>query len=176
MLARCIAGRDTAAFGELVRRHQSRVRGFLRRLCRERVLADDLAQECFVKAWQRLGSYRGSGSLASWFIQIAYREFLQSRRKSQRYGEVLGEFGHATALPADNALESGAGEDLDRFLAILTDDERAVMILSYSYGMSHREIGVSTGLPIGTIKSHIHRAKKRIRDTFALEETDHARQ
>jgi RNA polymerase sigma-70 factor (ECF subfamily) len=174
LLALSIAGRDTAAYGELVRRHQSRVRGFLRRLCRNDALADDLAQDCFVRAWERLASFRGAGSLASWLMQIAYREFLQSRRKSQRYGEVLDEYGRAGVGTLVGPSDAGGGEDLEKMLGVLSDDERAVMILSYSYGMSHREIGQSIGMPVGTIKSHIHRAKQRIRVAFALEETEHA--
>lgn len=140
----------------------------------DNALADDLAQECFVKAWGRLHSYRGTGTLSSWLLQIAYREFLQSRRKHHRYGEVLEEFGHAARLTGGATIRAGAPEDLDRLLEILSDDERAAMILNYSYGMSHREIGETTGMPVGTIKSHIHRAKQRIRDAFSLAEADRA--
>ena len=60
--------------------------------------------------------------------------------------------------------------DLERFLAVLTPDERAVMILGYAHGMSHGEISDTTGFPLGTVKSHIRRSKLRLRERFRLEE------
>lgn len=60
--------------------------------------------------------------------------------------------------------------DLERFLAVLTPDERVVMILGYGHGMSHGEISDTTGFPLGTVKSHIRRSKIRLRERFRLEE------
>jgi RNA polymerase sigma-70 factor (ECF subfamily) len=84
LIARVLAGRDSAAFGELVRRHQSHVRNFLRRLCGDFSLADDLAQDAFMRAWDKLNTYSGQGSFIGWLLKIAYTTFLQSRRKSKR--------------------------------------------------------------------------------------------
>ncbi|MDZ7769788.1 MAG: sigma factor-like helix-turn-helix DNA-binding protein [Woeseiaceae bacterium] len=63
--------------------------------------------------------------------------------------------------------------DLDRLLAVLTRDERAVMILSYACGLSHSEISDATDLPVGTVKSIIHRGKLRIRERFAIKDHQH---
>jgi RNA polymerase sigma factor (sigma-70 family) len=154
----------------LVRRHQSQVRTFLRRLSRDYALADDLAQDAFVHAWDKLHTYSGSGSFIGWLLKVAYTTFLQSKRKSSRYGEILEEMRHATDTEAKTSTQASEEiGDLDRFLAVLTEEERAVMILSYACGLSHREIGDAANLPVGTVKSIIFRGKEKIRESFHIE-------
>jgi RNA polymerase sigma-70 factor (ECF subfamily) len=163
-----VAQQDADAFGELVRRHQSQVRNFLRKLSRDHTLADDLAQDAFLHAWDKLHTFRGKGSFIGWLLKVAYTTFLQSKRKSSRYGEVLEEAGHE---PGPTVVEqSHEVSDLDKFLAVLTEEERAVMILSYACGLSHREIGDAASLPIGTVKSIIFRGKEKIRESFDIED------
>ena len=99
---------------------------------------------------------------------MAYTTFLQSKRKSNRYGEVLEEMGHTKS--SSNVEESDEISDLDKFLAVLTEEERAVMILSYACGLSHREIGDAADLPIGTVKSIIFRGKEKIRESFDIKD------
>ena len=174
LVARVVAQQDTAAFGELVRRHQSQVRNFLRKLCRDRELADDLAQDSFLHAWEKLHTYAGHGSFIGWLLKVAYTTFLQSKRKSSRYDDILEKMGHlAEAGGSTHTVESVELSDLDRFLAVLTEEERAVMILSYACGLSHREIGDAAELPIGTVKSIIFRGKEKIRDSFEIEGHQH---
>jgi len=174
LVARVVAQQDTAAYGELVRRHQSQVRNFLRKLCRDHTLADDLAQDCFLHAWEKLQTYAGHGSFIGWLLKVAYTTFLQSKRKSSRYGQVLEKMGHAAeASGSTHTEESFELSDLDRFLAVLTEEERAVMILSYACGLSHREIGDAAELPIGTVKSIIFRGKEKIRDSFEIKDHQH---
>ncbi len=166
-----LAQQDAEAFGELVRRHQSQVRNFLRKLTRDFVLADDLAQDAFLHAWDKLHTYRGQGTFIGWLLKVAYTTFLQSKRKSSRYGEILEELGHdAMAHGGRQTEESTEITDLDKFLAVLTEEERAVMILSYACGLSHREIGEAANLPVGTVKSIIFRGKEKIRDSFDIED------
>ena len=96
LVARVVSAQDTDAFGELIRRHQSHVRNFLRKLTGDYTLADDLAQDCFMHAWDKLQTYSGKGSFIGWLLKVAYTTFLQSKRKSKRYAEILTEVGHAT--------------------------------------------------------------------------------
>lgn len=160
---------DARAFGELVRRHQSHVRNFLRRLARDPDVADDLAQDTFVHAWDRLHTFSGSGSFIGWLLKVAYTTFLQSKRRSSRYGEVLDSVraDAGTGEPA-SGVNAEIG-DLDRLLAVLTEEERVVMIMSYAFGLSHREIGEATNQPVGTVKSIIYRGKEKIRERFDIE-------
>lgn len=169
LIARVVAQQDAAAFGELVRRHQSQVRNFMRKLTRDADAADDLAQDTFIHAWDRLHTFIGHGSFIGWLLKVAYTTFLQSKRKSKRYQEVLAEALTETGTESAVSQSDEIG-DLDKFLAVLTAEERAVMIMSYACGLSHREIGNATNLPVGTVKSIIFRGKEKIRDCFGIED------
>jgi RNA polymerase sigma-70 factor (ECF subfamily) len=175
LVALAVASQDTAAFGELIRRHQSQVRNFLRKLTAGSIdEADDLAQECFLHAWDKLQTYSGRGSFIGWLLKVAYTTFLQSRRKSKRYAEVLDEAGHVADLESRSYTEDTEEvSDLDKLLAVLTEEERAIMVMSYACGLSHREIGDATGLPVGTVKSVIFRGKEKIRTSFDIKDHQH---
>ena len=133
---------DHAAYGELVARHQGRVRGWLRHLCGDHAEADDLAQEAFVRAWTRLGDLKDAARFSSWLMRIAYNEFLQSRRRAQKRQRLAERLTteqdvHGTTAPGtqpEHAIE------LERVLSILSERERAVVVLNYAYGYSHGEV------------------------------------
>jgi RNA polymerase sigma-70 factor (ECF subfamily) len=165
-----VASQDAGAFGELIRRHQSQVRNFLRKLARDATLADDLAQDCFLHAWDKIHTYSGTGSFIGWVLKIAYTTFLQSKRKSKRYQEILEQAGHESDRSAATSQAAPETElDVDTLLAVLNEQERVIMIFSYACGLSHREISEATELPAGTVKSIIHRAKEKIRTQFEIE-------
>ena len=173
-VARAVSSQDTAAFGELVRRHQSHVRNFLRKLSGDYTLADDLAQDCFMHAWDKLPTYSGRGSFIGWLLKVAYTTFLQSKRKSKRYAEILESAGHVADLETGSrVLPDDESTDLDKFLAVLTEQERAIMVMSYACGLSHREIGDATDMPVGTVKSVIFRGKQKIRNSFDIKDHQH---
>jgi len=175
LVALAVTSQDTAAFGELIRRHQSQVRNFLRKLTGGSIdEADDLAQDCFLHAWNKLQTYSGQGSFIGWLLKVAYTTFLQSKRKSKRYAEVLDEAGHVADLQSTSYTEdSNEVSDLDKLMAVLTGEERAVMVMSYACGLSHREISDATGQPVGTIKSIIYRSKDKIRTSFDIKDHQH---
>ena len=174
LVALAVGSQDTAAFGELIRRHQSHVRNFLRKLSGDFALADDLAQDCFLHAWDKLQTYSGRGSFIGWLLKVAYTTFLQSKRKSKRYAEILDEVGQvAENAPGSYTQASDEVSDLDKLLAVLSEEERAVMIMSYACGLSHREISEATGMPVGTIKSVIFRGKEKIRTSFDIKDHQH---
>ncbi len=169
-----MSAEDTAAFGELIRRHQSQVRNFLRRLTGDISAADDLAQDCFLHAWNKLQTFTGRGSFIGWLLKVAYTTFLQSKRKSKRYKEVLDEAAYVAATESRSyTQQSDEVSDLDKLLAVLTEDERAIIVMSYACGLSHREISDVTGLPAGTVKSVIYRSKEKIRKNFEIKDHKH---
>ena len=107
-------------------------------------------------------------------MKIAYTTFLQSKRKSKRYNEILDQVGHEKVR--ETTSHAAAPEDvldLEKLLAVLNEQERAIMIFSYACGLSHREISEATELPAGTVKSIIHRAKEKIRTQFEIESYQH---
>ena len=174
LVARVVSAQDTAAFGELVRRHQSQVRNFLRKLAGDMTLADDLAQDCFMHAWDKLQTFSGRGTFIGWLLKVAYTTFLQSKRKSKRYAEILQEAGHAADMESrSHTMQSDEVTDLDKFLAVLSEEERAIMVMSYACGLSHREISDATEMPVGTVKSVIFRGKEKIRTSFDIKDHQH---
>ena len=159
---------DRDAYGKLVARHQGRVRGWLRHLCRDHAEADDLAQDAFVRAWARIDSLKDTSRFAPWLMKIAYNEFLQERRSRKRRDELMVRFA-AEGAPHHESAPSAEPEsalELRRVLSILSRRERAVVVLNYAYGYSHGEVSQLTGLPLGTVKSLIHRGSRKVREQF----------
>lgn len=176
LIYQAVFDHDTKAFDELVQRHQSRVRGWLRHLAGDTDLADDLAQETFLKAWSKLATYKSTGSFEGWLLRIARNEFLQSIRKSGREAGHLDRLEVQTRIDTDGddqQLHHGESTDTERFLEILSSDEREVMILVYGIGLSHAEASEVTGLPLGTVKSHVRRSVRKIREQFDLDGLNH---
>ena len=174
LVARVVSSQDTAAFGELVRRHQSQVRNFLRKLSRDVSVADDLSQDCFMHAWDKIQGFSGRGSFIGWLLKIAYTTFLQSKRKSKRYAEILEGVGHKSEAESRMyTVQPDEVTDLEKLLAVLSDEERAIMVMSYACGLSHREISEATSMPVGTVKSVIFRGKEKIRTSFDIKDHQH---
>ena len=108
LIARVVADDDRHAFATLVRRHQSAVRGFLLRLCcGDGALADDVAQETFLRAYQRIGTYRSEGGFDSWLFSIAYRAFASEKRRRHWSAEELKEAPEAVEPDVRQANEAG---------------------------------------------------------------------
>ncbi|WP_203293524.1 RNA polymerase sigma factor [Maricaulis parjimensis] len=165
LVALVVATKNPAAFGELVRRHQGIVRGMLHRMCRNHALADDLAQDTFIRAYEKIGSFKGTGSFKSWMCSIAYTEFLKSARKRKSTERVMEKFQSGvedTEAPRD----MGSVVDLDRGLATLKEEERTLVVMCYSCGMSHSEAAEATGMPLGTVKSHVNRGRAKLQAFF----------
>ena len=165
LVALVVATKNPAAFGELVRRHQGIVRGMLQRMCRNHALADDLAQDTFIRAYEKIGSLKGTGSFKSWMCSIAYTEFLKSARKRKSTERVMEKFQTGvedTEAPRD----MGSVVDLDRGLATLKEEERTLVVMCYSCGMSHSEAAEATGMPLGTVKSHVNRGRAKLQAYF----------
>ncbi|WP_439634127.1 RNA polymerase sigma factor [Glycocaulis sp.] len=171
LVARVVAGSDRRAFGALVSRHQSVVRGLLARLTGGAPDADDLAQETFVQAWRRIDTYRGQGSFRSWLCQIAYSRFLMGLRKQKSHQRLLDTAAREPEPSSVSAGQPGARLDLDRALAVLGDDERDCVVLCYAAGLSHADAATITGLPLGTVKSHVSRGRARLKDWFDRQES-----
>jgi RNA polymerase sigma-70 factor, ECF subfamily len=156
---------DRAAFDVLVRRHQSAVRAVLRRLARgDAALADDLAQETFVLAWRNLASFRFEARFSTWLYRIAFNAWRSEARKKR---EVLLDLDPDDA-PAEldthvQMPDVAARVDLERALATLSDGERAAIAACYYADLSHEEAALALGIPLGTVKTHVMRAKAKLR-------------
>lgn len=154
---------DRAAFEQLVRRHQGFVRAQLRHLCNgDNAYADDLAQETFLQAWRKLSLFRADARFSTWLYRVAHNCFLQARRGRS--------FMQADAVPSDEASNyashddaTSLGMDLEQALRQLPDGERIALFYHAQIGLSHEETALVTGLPLGTVKTHVLRGKTRLR-------------
>ncbi|MBN1238249.1 MAG: RNA polymerase sigma factor, partial [Gammaproteobacteria bacterium] len=141
LVARVVATDDRVAFELLVRRHQSPLRNFLRRLTHEDASrADDLAQEAFIKAYRALSDFRGEASFRSWLYSIAYRVFLNDERGRHPHTE-FDEAVHSPVIDSTSRYDDLT--DIERALAGLTPRQRAVFDLHYRKGMAHGEIALT---------------------------------
>jgi RNA polymerase sigma-70 factor (ECF subfamily) len=163
-LARARRG-DRRAFARLVETHQSRVRLQLRRLTRDdAALADDLAQETFVQAWLHLADFRGDARLSTWLHRIALTRFLQHARRPQLPMEWQDDGDGAPDPGHDPRPAEGLGRDVERALQALTEIQRLAVVHCFHLDLSHAETAQVLGLPLGTLKSHLDRAKTRLRE------------
>jgi RNA polymerase sigma-70 factor (ECF subfamily) len=154
---------DRRAFAELVRRHQSLVRTVLRRLTKgDAALADDLAQETFVLAWRNLRHFRFEARFSTWLYRIAFNAWQSEARRKR---EVLLDDPDLPLAqePPDDIPDVVERIDLERALATLSDGERAAIAACYYADLSHEEAAQSLGIPLGTVKTHILRAKAKLR-------------
>jgi RNA polymerase sigma factor (sigma-70 family) len=160
------AAGDRRAFHQLVLRHEARLRGFLGRVAGA-ADGDDIAQDAFLRAWQRGADFRGDGSWFGWVAGIGWRLFLdRARRDRRRAGQLDAEPGDSGAV----APESGAAMDIARLFAHLSDQERAAMTLCLGHGHSHAEAAVILGLPLGTVKSLVLRGRDKLQRLVAAGE------
>ena len=155
------AGGDRNAFAELVRRHSSTIRTHLRRMGAQGADADDMAQEAFMIAYERLVDYRFDGPFIGWLKTIAARRYLKKVKSSQKY--VLTD--DMTAFEPDANIGEGEfrAHNLDAALDHLKPVERLCLSLNFSGDLSHQEIADALKLPLGTVKSHIRRAMDRLK-------------
>ncbi|MFI4975229.1 MAG: RNA polymerase sigma factor [Caulobacterales bacterium] len=157
-------GRD--AFGELVRRHSSAVRGLLRRMGADGALSDDIAQDAFLAAYEQIGEFRGDGTFQAWVKRIAARLYVKRWRREARTSLL--------ADPEDEPAPDAGGEgganariDLDEALKLLSPAERLCVSLSYGGGLSHAEVAAALNTPLGTVKSHVKRGLDKLRRRLA---------
>src|SRR5262245_57238452 len=176
LIARVVVHDDRNAFSELVRRHQSAVRTTLRRLTAgNHALADDLAQETFMLAYRNLKSFRQEAQFSTWLYRIATNAFLADARK--RKEELLGD--RDADLADDEAKERESHDvpdptraaslrvDMNRAFAVLSEGERAAIVQCYHNDLSHEEAAHVLNCPVGTIKTHILRAKQKLKAQLA---------
>jgi RNA polymerase sigma-70 factor (ECF subfamily) len=160
------AAGERRAFGELVRRHGSAVRGLLRRMGAQPAEADDTAQDAFLAAFERIAEFRGEGTFAGWVKRIAARQYLRRLQREKRL----------TALAAEEAADEtevkqvGDADhriDLDEALKVLSAAERLCVSMCYGAGLSHGEAAEALNLPLGTVKSHVKRGLEKLRARLA---------
>ena len=154
-----------AAFGELVRRHGTAVRALLRRMGADPSLADDVAQDAFLTAFEQIADFRGEGTFQGWVKRIAARHYI---RRWRRDGQLDLVAETPEPQPVFSGETSAAGRiDLDDALKLLSPSERLCVSLCYGGGLSHAEAADALNTPLGTVKSHVKRGLEKLRARLA---------
>jgi RNA polymerase sigma-70 factor (ECF subfamily) len=164
-LAALAAAGQRAAFGELVRRHGSAVRALLRRMGADAAMADDVAQDACLAAFERIAEFRGEGTFQAWLKRIATRLYL--KRVKRALAQAMA---HEASGPEAEARQGSADArlDLDEAMKGLPDAERVCVSLCYGAGFSHAEAAELLNTPLGTVKSHVKRGLDRLRTRLAV--------
>jgi RNA polymerase sigma-70 factor (ECF subfamily) len=165
---------DVDAFEELYREHAGRVFALCLRMSGDRVHAQELMQDVFVRVWERLASFRGDASFASWLHRLAVNVVLTGARTDRRRDARVTLAEDLAAVEATHDTTGGARAadpavaiDLERAIAGLPPGARMAFVLHDVEGFSHAEIAELSGLAEGTIRAQLHRARKLLMEALA---------
>jgi RNA polymerase sigma-70 factor, ECF subfamily len=179
LIEKCRAG-DVAAFEPLVEKYRQRVWRLAYNVLRDREEAWDVAQEAFIKAYQALPSFRGQSAFYTWLYRITMnvaadrarsraaqgRAFGTERVPEEDWERVITDPNPAEASPADAASRREERQKIMRALDQLSEDHRRIIMLGDLEGLSYREIAETLEIPMGTVMSRLHNARKRLRDVL----------
>jgi RNA polymerase sigma-70 factor (ECF subfamily) len=179
LIAECLKG-DGAAFGELVRRYQDRLFNTVYRLVDNAEDALDVVQDAFLSAYQALDSFKGDSLFFTWLYRIAVNTAISLRRKHRVVVSMDGgrEDG-AVVEPVDTSEFSRPGQALEqaeqeqriqKALNQLSPEHRAVLVLKDMEGQKYETMAEILGVPVGTIRSRLHRARLELREILEREE------
>ena len=158
---------DRHAFEQLYRSHCGRIYALCWRMCGcDAALAEDMVQEAFVRAWNKLGLFRGDSKFGTWLHRLAVNVVLSDRRirvkRLQRECEMVDEV--ERTLAGDKDVFAGLRKDLEAAIAALPERARTVLVLYDVEGYQHSEIAEMTGMAVGSSKAQLHRARKLVRE------------
>jgi RNA polymerase sigma-70 factor (ECF subfamily) len=176
LVERCRGG-DVAAFEPLVEKYRQRVWRLAFNVLRDREEAWDVAQEAFIRAWQALPNFRGQSAFYTWLFRIVMNVAADRARQRAARGRAFGtervpeeEWERVIAdeggTPDETAARVEERERITKALARLSDDHRTIIMLSDLEGLSYREIAEVLAIPMGTVMSRLHNARKRLRDVL----------
>jgi RNA polymerase sigma-70 factor (ECF subfamily) len=166
---------DKEAFSELVLRHQDRVCNLVTKFTRRPDLAEDVAQKVFINAFRRLGEFEGGAAFSTWLYRIAFNESISALRSEGRRRTISldagGEDGPAFEPAADPLPPEGSErrEERDRLqtaLARINPEDRQILLLREMEGLDYAQISSILEVPVGTVRSRLHRARESLREAF----------
>jgi RNA polymerase sigma-70 factor (ECF subfamily) len=159
---------DRSAFSELVRRHREGMVNIVYRMCGDTNLAEDAAQEAFIKAWQRLHQYKPHAPFKNWLYRIATNTALDAIRREKETLD-LDMYPIASRSKGPEGMLEGKeiGEQVKQAVLELPPASRMVLVLREYEGLSYREIADAAGIPIGTVMSRLNYARNQLRQSLA---------
>jgi RNA polymerase sigma-70 factor (ECF subfamily) len=160
-------GGDLQAFERLYRENERKVFALCLRLSSDAALAEELTQEVFIRAWRKLGSFRGESAFSTWLYPLTVNVALSERRSRRRRDARIFATDDPSSLErAPGAPRPEAGFDLQKAMAALPPGARAVFVLHDVEGRTHEEIGAMLNLAPGTSKAQLFRARRLLREAL----------
>ena len=170
-------GGSQDAYHALVSRYATPAVNLATRMVQDRALAEDLAQEAFKRAFERLSTFDQQRRFSSWFFQILHHvtvDHLRRRQPVTLSADALEESGYgaisgyaAGRLPDEQAEQAAMSRALESALARVRPEYREMVVLRYREELSVQEIAEAMGMPIGTVKTYLHRARKELADILS---------
>lgn len=154
---------DTEAFSELVRRHQHVVFNVAQRYMRDMCLAEDMAQEAFLKAFRLLRGFRGECSFRSWMYRVTSSVCLTELNRRRRRGEVEFEPHHDVRAEGAEPTDTDFAEQIRACIPRLPERYATIITLYYLQGVSYEVIAQALEIPMGTLKTWMFRARRQLR-------------
>ena len=167
LVRECLEG-DTGAYGELVRRHQARVYGIAYRALRDEALAEDLAQEVFIRAYRSLHRFQEGRRFGPWLMAITSNRIRDHLKARTRRGEVTWVMDRhepaKTSTPLERAAARRTLARVEHAVSEMPDETREVLRLRFHLGFDYDDISEALGVPLGTVKSRISRARALLKE------------
>ena len=155
---------DAAAFRMLYESHVGRVHAVCLRLAGDRREAEEHTQDVFVRAWERLSTFRGESAFSTWLHRLAVNEVLQARRSAGRRSARVMLTDEAETIERTSQPNDPPSPDLEQAIAGLPEGARMVFVLHDVEGYQHQEIARMSGIAEGTSKAQLHRARRLLRE------------
>jgi RNA polymerase sigma-70 factor (ECF subfamily) len=158
---------DADAFERLYRAHVGRVTALCLRLTGDGQAAEELMQDVFVKAWERLPAFRGESALSTWLHRVTVNAFLHERRSAGRRGAHEETTDDISAIPvAMVSSDPGDRMDLEGAIARLPKGARTAFVLHDIEGYKHEEIAAMSGIAAATVRAQLHRARRLLMEAL----------
>jgi RNA polymerase sigma-70 factor (ECF subfamily) len=155
---------DPESFRALFEKHKDMVYSVALRYCGNAVVAQDIAQDTFLKLFSAIGSFRGDSSFDAWLYRMVVNSCFDQKRRTRRLAPLLDEVLAALQTPdvsaLDEVLRTEMSEHIKSVVESLAPDQRMVVVLRYTQGLSYEEIAEILGCASGTIASRLNRAHK----------------
>lgn len=163
LVRRVLAG-DNSAFGTLMSLNTRRLHALGMSFFKNAADSDDFVQDVFIKAYTHLSSFKGNSAFSTWLIRIGYNTAINSLNRRKEYVSLSDiDEPSTTDTPEEAAIRRATMEAVREAAKLLPEAYKICVDLYFFYGMQYKEIMKTTGFPVGTIKSHIFRAKKLLK-------------
>ncbi|RPI13559.1 MAG: RNA polymerase sigma factor [Ignavibacteriae bacterium] len=161
---------DCQTFKELFEKYVNRIYAFCMRISSNPQVAEELTQDVFVKAWEKLDTFRGDSQFSTWLHSIAVNEFLMYKRTQKRFLQRVVQTDNINQYDISTERHEyhfNTNIDIENAISTLPEQAKIVFILHDVHGYQHKEIAEIADIEIGTSKAHLHRARKLLREELS---------